>query len=74
MELRYHPLFDRWLTELAEGDEEIFGEVMALIVALEQHGRELDDDRPNIAEAQTRLEQYARHRTDLTPIVKRGNR
>lgn len=30
--------------------------------------------RPNIAEAQTRLEQYARHHTDLTRIVKRGNR
>lgn len=29
---------------------------------------------PNIAESQTRLEQYTRQHTDLTPIVKRGNR
>ncbi len=141
MEVQYHPLFERWLTELADGDEEIFGEVMALLVALEQHGRKLDDEAhdeshpivtarydlhalrrtpptqstpyaigppvyriiygyctrhgtdvavvliggdkttlgnhwypPNIAESQTRLEQYTRQHTDLTAIVKRGNR
>jgi hypothetical protein len=142
MEVHYHPLFERWLTELATGDDEIFGEVMALLVALEQHGRGLDDEArdeshpivtarydlhalrrtpptqstpyatgppvlrviygyctrpdgtdvavvltggdktalgnhwylPNIAESQTRLEHYARQHTDLTPIVKRGNR
>lgn len=45
MEVRYHPLFERWLTELAEADEEIFGEVMALLTALEEHGRDLDDER-----------------------------
>lgn len=45
MEVRYHPLFERWLAELADADEEIFGEVMALLTALEQHGRELDDER-----------------------------
>jgi hypothetical protein len=44
MEIRYHPLFERWLTELAEADDEIFGEVMALLTALEVHGRELDDE------------------------------
>src|SRR5713226_3336012 len=44
VEVRYHPLFARWLTELAKGDEEIFGEVMALLTALETHGRDLDDD------------------------------
>jgi hypothetical protein len=44
VEIRYHPLFERWLTELAEGDEEIFGEVMALLTALEEHGRDLDDE------------------------------
>lgn len=37
MDVRYHPLFERWLTELAEADEEIFGEVMALLSALEIH-------------------------------------
>lgn len=45
MELRYHPLLERWLLELAESDEEIFGEVMALLTALETHGRDLDDER-----------------------------
>ncbi len=44
MEIRYHPLFERWLVELAEADEEIFGEVMALLTALEEHGRDLDDE------------------------------
>lgn len=45
MEVRYHPLFEVWLSELAEADEEIFGEVMALLTALEEHGRDLDDER-----------------------------
>ena len=45
MEVRYHPLFERWLAELAEADEEILGEVMALLTALETHGRDLDDER-----------------------------
>lgn len=44
MEARYHPLFVQWLVELAETDEEIFGEVMALLTALEEHGRDLDDE------------------------------
>lgn len=44
VEVRYHPLFERWLTELADADEEIFGEVMALLTALEEHGRDLDDE------------------------------
>jgi hypothetical protein len=44
VEVRYHPLFERWLTELADADEEVFGEVMALPTALEEHGRELDDE------------------------------
>ena len=30
------------LAELAEADEEVFGEVMALLTALEQHGRDLE--------------------------------
>lgn len=45
MDVRYHPLFERWLTKLAEADEEVFGEVMALLTALEEHGRDLDDER-----------------------------
>ena len=44
VEIRYHPLFERWLTELADANEEVFGEVMALLTALEEHGRDLDDE------------------------------
>mgnify|MGYP000874901664 CR=1 FL=1 len=45
MEVRIHPLFQRWLAALAEADEEIFGEVMASLAALETYGRDLDDER-----------------------------
>lgn len=45
MDLHYHPLFNRWLSEVTEADGEIFGEVMALLTALEVHGRDLDDER-----------------------------
>jgi hypothetical protein len=45
VEVHYHPLFERWLVELADAGEEVFGEVMALLTALEEHGRELDDER-----------------------------
>lgn len=142
VEVRYHPLFERWLTELADADEEIFGEVMALLTALEEHGRDLDDDRweeshpvvtsrydmhalrrtppseaapfadrppvlrilyaicrttagsevavallggdktalgsnwypVNVNEAAARLDQYCRRQSDVSAIVKRGNR
>jgi hypothetical protein len=41
---RVPPLFERWLAELAEGDQEILGDVMALLTALEDYGRDLDDE------------------------------
>lgn len=46
VEVRQHPLFNAWLKELAGADQlqEVFGEVMALINALESHGRELEGD------------------------------
>lgn len=44
MDVCYHPLFERWLVELTAADEEVFGEVMALLAALEMHGRDLDDE------------------------------
>ena len=44
MEIEYHPLFERWLAELADGDQEIFCDVMALLTALEDYGRDLDDE------------------------------
>jgi hypothetical protein len=74
MEVRYHPLFERWLAELAEADEEIFGEVMALLTALETHGRDLDDE-PREESHPVVTSRYDMHALpDTTPIVKRGNR
>ncbi|WP_420433481.1 hypothetical protein [Candidatus Poriferisocius sp.] len=46
MEVRQHPLFADWLRSLAGTAQlhEVFGEVMALINALENCGRELEGD------------------------------
>ena len=43
VEVRQHPYFSAWLVKLAGTAqlEDVFGEVMALINALETHGREL---------------------------------
>ena len=46
MDVRYHPLFDRWLGELAAGDEDVFGDVMALLNALDQYCRKYDELKP----------------------------
>lgn len=48
----------RWLERRAEIDEEVLGEVMTLLTALEQHGRDLEDDA----------------RDESHPIVERTNR
>jgi len=68
MDVRYHPLFERWLAELAEADEEIFGEVMALLNALETHGRELDDERREESHpvVTSRFDMHALRRTPPT--------
>jgi hypothetical protein len=42
MEVRYHPFFESWLVALVGADEEVFGDVMALLTALERHGRDLE--------------------------------
>lgn len=46
MEILYHPAAGQWLTEIASDDEliEVFGEIMALITALEKYGRSLDGE------------------------------
>lgn len=50
MEVRLHPDFQAWLERLSsiEGLEDVFGEVLALIHALEERGRNLgeDDSKP----------------------------
>ena len=64
MDVRYHPLFEQWLVELADADEEVFGEVLALLTALEQHGRDLEDESHPIVTA--RYDLHALRRTPPT--------
>lgn len=65
MDLQYHPLFERWLEELAEEDEEIFGEVMGLLTALELYGRVLGDEQREESHAvvTSRFDMHALRRT-----------
>jgi hypothetical protein len=79
VDVRYHPLFERWLNELAEADEEIFGEVMALLTALELHGRDLEDERRDESHpvVTSRFDMHAlrrtrRHRAPRTPVRPRS--
>ena len=46
MEIRYHPAADGWLRKIASDTEwaEVFGELMALIGALERYGRSLEGE------------------------------
>lgn len=46
MEIQYHPAAEKWLAEIATDVElvEVFGEVMALITALEKYGRSLEGE------------------------------
>jgi len=68
VEVRYHLLFERWLSELAEADEEVFGEVMALLTALEVHGRDLEDERRDESHpvVTSRFDMHALRRTPPT--------
>lgn len=43
VEVSHHPLFTRWLTDLAETVPTVAAEVQALIDALERHGLDLGD-------------------------------
>jgi len=76
MEVRYHPLFERWLSELAETDEEIFGEVMALLTAVEVHGRDLEDERREEAHpvVTSRYDMHALRRTPPTQTTPYASR
>ena len=68
MEVRYHPLFERRLTELAEADEEVFGEVMALLTAVEECGRDLEGEARDESHAivTARYDLHALRRTPPT--------
>ncbi|MDA8358039.1 MAG: hypothetical protein M0Z95_17505 [Actinomycetota bacterium] len=43
MEVEWHPLFRRWFVDLCRATEEVAGDVMALLTALEQSGTALGD-------------------------------
>jgi hypothetical protein len=64
----YHPLFERWLAALGRSDEEILGEVLALLTALETHGRDLDDERREESHpvVTSRFDMHALRRTQPT--------
>jgi hypothetical protein len=64
VDVRYHPLFEKWLVELTDADEDAFGEVMALLTALEEHGRDLEDESHPIVTA--RYDLHALRRTPPT--------
>ena len=73
MEVRLHPLFQDWLTELGETTqlEEVFGEVMALIRALERNGRGLMGDESHPVSS-THYDLHALRRnppTETTPYA-----
>ncbi|MXW57212.1 MAG: hypothetical protein F4X68_01520 [Acidimicrobiia bacterium] len=73
MEVRQHPLFNAWLKELAGADQlqDVFGEVMALISALENHGRDLEGDESHPVTS-TQYDLHALRRnppTETTPYA-----
>jgi len=66
-----HPLFQDWLAELGEANIEVLGDVMALITALEEHGRHLGDpySHPLVS---SNYDMHALRRTpptDVTPYA-----
>ena len=73
VEVRHHPLFSTWLKELASDGQlqDVFGEVMALINALEKYGRELEGDESHPVTS-THYDLHALRRTpptDTTPYA-----
>jgi hypothetical protein len=46
VEIQYHPAAEMWLAEFASDEEliDVFGEIMALITALERYGRSLEGE------------------------------
>lgn len=65
MEVGYHPAAAMWLEEIAADEEliEVFGEVMALIGALEQLGRSLEGEETSPIVSS----QYDMHELRRTP-------
>jgi hypothetical protein len=63
MKVRFVPKFARWLTSLASEDQEVFGEVMALINALEIHGKDLENTHESHPVESSKLNLHALRRT-----------
>jgi hypothetical protein len=66
MNIRFVPKFASWLTNLASDDQEVFGEVMALINALEIHGKDLENTDESHPIKSSRLNLHALRRTPPT--------
>jgi hypothetical protein len=49
VEIQYHPAAEKWLVGIASDEDfvEVFGDVMALIAALEKYGRGLEGEETN---------------------------
>ena len=67
MEPLRHPAFDRWLAAVAANEDllEVYGEVLALLGALNTYGRELEDDSQEESHAvvTSRYDMHALRRT-----------
>lgn len=77
-QVRYHPDFEgqiRRLAQHAEQDDllsDVFGEVSALLQALEDHGRAIEGDEPHDASHRvmsSRYELFALRRTPATTVT-----
>jgi hypothetical protein len=66
MNIRFVPKFASWLTNLASDDQEVFGEVMALINALETHGKDLENSDESHPIRSSKLNLHALRRTPPT--------
>lgn len=69
MRVRYHPQATNWLKQLAQEDDEVFGEIMALIKALEVSGHQLDDTDVSHPVWSSSQEMHALRRVPATQIT-----
>jgi hypothetical protein len=75
MKVQFFPKFASWLEQLASQDLEIFGEVMALIGALETYGKDLEntDESHPIKSSKVNLHALRRTPPSFTTPYATGN-
>ena len=66
MKVRFSPQFESWLSVLASEDLEVFADVMALISALEVHGKDLENSDESHPVKSSKLNLHALRRTPPT--------